>query len=106
MATEYTYPVTSYSITLWGPSTGLIHLKDGEQDAGYIYVRNDPVATGVFRGGRPYIVWSQPPNMWLTLLDILRNESPLFIRGYQPNDRDPVQIQFGTSTDELVGEGE
>ena len=44
--------------------------------------------------------------MWLTLLDILRNEGPLFIRGYQPNEGDPVQVQFGTSTDEPVGEGD
>lgn len=43
--------------------------------------------------------------MWLTLLDLLRNESPLYIYGSQANDGDPVAVQFGTNA-EPAGEGE
>jgi hypothetical protein len=106
VATEHTWPVTSYSVTIWGPGFGVIHLKDGDEDAGYIYFRDEPPDTGIFRGGRPYIVMSQPKEMWLVILDILRNERPLYIRGYQANDGDPVSYFFGTTTDEPVGEGE
>lgn len=108
MAQEHTWAITSYSVTIWGPGFGVIQLKDGNEDSGYIYFRDDPPVTGIFRGARPYIVMSQPKEMWGVILDLLRNEKPLYIRGVQSGDGDgsPIQYFFGTSTQEPVGEGE
>jgi hypothetical protein len=108
MAREYTHPVTSYSVTMYGGTGfGWIQLKNGDRDAGYIYFRENPPDDGAFSSGEPpYIITSQPITNWPVVLDLLRNERPLFIRGYQATDGDPVSTFFGTATDEPVGEGE
>jgi hypothetical protein len=54
----------------------------------------------------PYIDMYQPPYRLPVFLDILRNEKPFFIRGYQEDDAGPVRTTFGTSVEEPVGEGE
>lgn len=88
---------------------GWIELKDGDQIAGYIYFIDEPDETmprfGAVHSAHPYIVMSLPTTQWSVVLDILRHERPLYIRGFQP-DRGKISASFGTNTDEPVGEGE
>lgn len=110
MAKEHTWPVSSYVITLYG-STGFgwIQLTHGARAVGYIYFEQNPTDSGRFGGSdpeNPYIVMSQPIQNWQLILDVLRNEKPLYIRGYQATEGGPVSTFFGTSTEEPVGEGE
>lgn len=108
MPTEFQWPVSSYSVTMLSNGFGWIQLKDGEEDAGYIYVNDRPNQKdrfGGIGGPHPYIVMHQPLELWQTLLDVLRNEGPLYIRGYQPEGGE-VSAFFGTNTEEPVGEGE
>lgn len=66
--------------------------------------KKDPPAGG-FGGDddHPYIIMNQPIENWPLILDLLRNEKPLYIRGYQATDGGPVDTFFGTSTDEVAG---
>lgn len=43
--------------------------------------------------------------MWPVVLDVLRSEKPLYVRGYR-NDQGKVTVFFGTSSQEPVGEAE
>jgi hypothetical protein len=108
MAREFSYPVTNYSVTMYGGTGfGWIRLTNGDRDVGYIYLRENPPNDGAFSSGdEPYIIASQPIASWPILLDMLRNERPLYIRGYQATDDGPVSTFFGTSTTEPVGENE
>jgi hypothetical protein len=109
MAIEHKYPVTNYSVTLMKKGFGWIQLKDGEKDAGYIYFTDENGQSdrfGAVNSDHPYIVTHQPIHLWSTFLDILRNEKPLYIRGYQNDANSEVSAFFGTSTDEPSGEGE
>jgi hypothetical protein len=106
MATDQTWPVTSYSITLYqGTGFGWIRLKHGADDSGYIYFKKDPPAGGDFGGNpaHPYIVMNQPIENWHFILDLLRHEKPLYIRGVQTTPGGQVDTFLGTSTDEPVG---
>ena len=82
--------------------------ENGSQDAGYIYFDKDPPVDGDFGGSddQPYVIMHQPIANWPLILDILRHEKPLYIRGTQSADDQPVSTFFGTATDEPVGEGE
>lgn len=110
MAIEHKWPVSSYSVTMVNgiPSFGWIKLNDGDKPAGFIYFQDSPSENASFGGPseHPYIIIYQPISMWPVILDVLRNEKPLYIRGIQPTDNTPVTAMFGTSTDEPVGEGE
>ncbi len=109
MSIEHRWPVTNYSITMEHRAFGWIELKDGDQIAGYIYFTDEPDETmprfGAEHGAHPYVVMSVPTAQWHVVLDILRHERPLHIRGFQSDGGD-VSAFFGTSTDEPVGEGE
>jgi len=109
MAVEHRWPVTSYSVTIEHRTFGWIELKDGDQFAGYIYFTDEIAETmprfGAVHSAHPYIVMSVPTAQWQMILDILRHERPLYIRGYQP-DGGEMSASFGTSTGEPVGEGE
>ena len=108
MSREFAYSVTSYSIVLYGGTGfGWIQLRNETRDVGYIYLKADPAEDGAFSSGEaPYIILSQPIANLPVLLDILRNERPLYVRGYQATEGGPVSTFFGTATDEPVGEGE
>jgi hypothetical protein len=102
------YTITSYSITMMKDGFGWIRLKDGQRDAAYIYFtdqegRHDRF--GAEDSDHPYVVMHQPIRLWSSVIDILRYEKPLYIRGYQSESGSPVSTFFGTSMDEPVGEG-
>ena len=88
-------------------ASGWIELTDGDHIAGYIYFTDEIDETmprfGAVHGAHPYVVMSVPTAQWPMILDILRHEQPLFIRGFQP-DGGEMSAFFGTSTEEPVGE--
>jgi hypothetical protein len=108
---DFNYPVTSYAITMMRRGFGWIQLKDGDKNAGYVYFTDsdgpgDKDRFGAEGSDHPYVVMHQPISLWGTFVDILRNEKPLYIRGFQSGPDQPVSTFFGNSTEEPVGEGE
>lgn len=106
MARDFTWPVTDYSVTLYG-GTGLgwIQLRNDSRVVGYIYFRNEPPKDGGFGpGDEPYIIMSQPMSHWQMILNILQEEDPISIRGYQAAAGGPVVAYFGTLTDDPEGD--
>lgn len=109
MPTDITYPVTSYSVTLMKGGFGWLELKDGSRSAAYMYFSDqtgEEDRFGAQNTDHPYIVTHLPVHLWSTVIDMLRNERPIYVRGYQSDASQPVTAFFGTSTDEPVGEGE
>ncbi len=108
MAVEHRWPVTGYSITVQSGGWGWIKLNDGDQVAGYIYV-TDEIADiprfGAEHSKHPYVVMAVSTAQWHMILDILRHEQPLHIRGFR-SDGGEVSAFFGTSTNEPAGEEE
>ena len=106
MAKQYQYEVTTYAIEIRRAGFGWLELKDNVDLVGYIYFGDDPSPKDRFGGDRPYIVMHQPIQMWSTIIDILRNEKPLYISGYQSDAAAEVSAAFGTgNAAEPVGEG-
>jgi hypothetical protein len=85
--TQYAYPVTSYNITMMSQGFGWIEVKNKNEDAAYIYFTDDASQKDRFGGvGRlpyPYIVMYEPIRLWSTIIDILKNQKNLQVRGYQ-----------------------
>lgn len=85
MAVSRTNTITSHRVTLMPPSPsqpqafGWIQLKNGEADAGYIYLTSPPVVPHL-SFDKDYIVTSMPMSELTTILDILRREKELQIR--------------------------
>lgn len=107
MPLEIQYPVMTYSVTMLR-DFGWIELRDNTGEAGYIYFidnNTDPDLITSKPGGRPYMVTKMARSMWHVVLDVLRNEKPLYVRGYR-NDQGKVTVFFGTSSQEPVGEAE
>jgi hypothetical protein len=107
MPLEIKYAVVSYSVTML-KDIGWIQLRDNEGDAGYIYFidsNTDPDLITSQPGGRPHMVTKMSRAMWPVVLDLLRNEKPLYVRGYR-TDQGKVTVFFGTTSQEQVGEAE
>jgi hypothetical protein len=77
-------PITHHRITLMTPLPGRpelfgwIQLKNGEKDAGYIYIKDKPEKP--LLGSSRYIVTSIPLAQFPAMIEILRTEKPLQIR--------------------------
>ena len=76
-------PVTGYRTSLYRHGAdadflGWIQLTNGEDDAGYIYIRR-PVASPNL-GSSGYVVMDVPPELLDALLSILQSDEPLQIR--------------------------
>lgn len=94
--TQYIYPVTGYRITILKDGLGWIQLLDGDIPAGYIYLNDDRNEEDRFGGidskRRPYMVTHYPTQLWNIVLDILRSEKNITIRGFQADANNPVRV--------------
>lgn len=112
MKKEARYLITSYDVTMYSSKGGgWIRLKNEDSTVGYIkFLRffRESSGNGGFGGSseKPYVIMGQPIENWPVIIDLLRNESPLYIRGFQASGSSSVSVFFGTSADEPVGEGE
>ena len=81
-----TNPITGYRTSLYRSGTtsdflGWIQLVNGNQAAGYIYIRR-PVQPP-YLGSSRYVVMDFPPELLDSLLRVLQSNEPLQIRFFQ-----------------------
>lgn len=88
--TSRTNPITGFDVTLMPPTPdardlfGWIRLINGAEDAGYVYLQDDPQAPRI--GGNGYIVTALPVDRLAVLLDLLRSGAELQIRVHRAGE--------------------